>query len=148
MLIYLQLGCQNHIAMKFYFKSKYFSIMRMESISNFDQASMCSVNINGLVQDCSISSAKALEILQTYTKPSILSTFSAVCGWWYETCCCWHWWWHSGVQYCADMTPGIHWIMHIIELRQHTKSRDFYWDSIRQVIIRSQGDSQLYILMA
>ena len=42
--------------------------MGIENISNFDLASMCSVNINGLVQDCSISSAKALEILQTYTK--------------------------------------------------------------------------------
>ena len=35
-------------------------------------------NIDGLVQDCSNSSATALELLQSYTKPSILY-------WWFRT---------------------------------------------------------------
>ena len=46
--------------------------------------------IDGFVQDCSISIAKALEILQSCTKPSIYEILnpipSPVCKLWDESC--------------------------------------------------------------
>ena len=42
--------------------------------------------INGLVQDCSKSSALAMELLQSYTKPSICSVPNSTCPGQFSTC--------------------------------------------------------------
>ena len=60
-------------------------IMAQLSEPNITPSTWCfwTTNINGLVQDCSISIANALEILQSYTEPSICSCnscFSAFCS--------------------------------------------------------------------
>ena len=48
--------------------------MAEEVVVNNQQRCYCHININDLVTDCSISSALAMEILQSCTKPSIYTT--------------------------------------------------------------------------
>ena len=50
---------------------KYVEIYRLQITRQFVPTSICSVYINGLVYDCSNSSALAMDLLQSCTKPSI-----------------------------------------------------------------------------
>ena len=64
-------------------------------------------DLGGLVQDCSISSALAMEILQSCTKPSILSTVSVLSQYHGD-------WWHGNTRSQGMSCYGIgHYILSI-----------------------------------
>ena len=46
-----------------------YTVLAVEIFPRYQQAPASAVNIKGLVQDCSISIANAMEILQPCTKP-------------------------------------------------------------------------------
>ena len=70
---------------------------RVHNQANGHNTEMQQGHVNGLVQDCSNSVVNALELLQSCTKPSMLSILNY--RWWYREAwkaswCCEHQWYH------------------------------------------------------